>query len=50
MATNQKSTLCLSLGENVGIKDDYDDDNFFYDVQQYVSNDQAYGKQRSNKG
>jgi hypothetical protein len=43
-ATNTISVLGSSPGEDVGFRD-----HFSYDIQQYVSNDQAYGKFSSNK-
>jgi hypothetical protein len=41
--TNPKTFLGASLGEDVFM------DNFFYDIQRYVSNDQACGKLSGNK-
>jgi hypothetical protein len=41
-----------SPDENVAFRDDDDDDNNnnnSYDIERYVSNDQAYGKLSSNK-
>jgi hypothetical protein len=46
--TNPKSVLGSSFGEEVGFRDN---DNFFYDIQLYVSNvanDQAYCKLSGN--
>jgi hypothetical protein len=42
--TNPKTVLDSSLGEDGGLRD-----NFFYDIQQYASNDQACGKLSANK-
>jgi hypothetical protein len=42
--TNSKTVLGSSLGEDVGFGD-----NFFCDIQRYVSNDHAYGKLSGNK-
>jgi hypothetical protein len=42
--TNPKTVLGSSPGEDVGFRD-----NFSYDIQRYVSNDQAYGKLSGNK-
>jgi hypothetical protein len=43
--TNPKTVPCWSLGEEGWFK--YN--NFFYDIQQYVSNDDFYDKLSSNK-
>jgi hypothetical protein len=43
---SQTQTLGLSLSEDVGFRNN---NNNFYDIQQYVSNDQAYGKLSDNK-
>jgi hypothetical protein len=43
----QKTVLGSSLGEDVVFRDN--NDNFFYDIQQYISNDQTYGKLFGNK-
>jgi hypothetical protein len=44
--TNPKTVLSVSLGEDVGFRDDNNNNNnnntFLYDIQRYVSNDQAY--------
>jgi hypothetical protein len=45
LVTNPKTVLGFSLGEDVGFRDN----NFFYYIQGYVSNDQAYGKLSGNK-
>jgi hypothetical protein len=42
--TNPETVLGSSLGEGVGFRD-----NFFYDIQLYVSNDQAYDNLSGNK-
>jgi hypothetical protein len=42
---NPKTVLDSSLGEDVGFRDN----NFFYDIQQYVPNDQDYGKLSGSK-
>jgi hypothetical protein len=39
--TNPKTVLGSSLGEDVGFRDN---NNLFYDIQRYVSNDQAYAE------
>jgi hypothetical protein len=42
--TNPKTVQSTILGEDVGFRD-----NFFYGIQQYISNDEAYGKLLGNK-
>jgi hypothetical protein len=42
--TNPKYALLSSPGEDVGFRD-----NFFYDIQPYVSNDQANGNLSGKK-
>jgi hypothetical protein len=42
--TNLKTVLGSCPGEDVGFRD-----NFTYDIQRYISNDQAYGKLSGNK-
>jgi hypothetical protein len=46
--TNPNSVLSLSLGENVGFKDNANN-YFFYDSQQYITNGQAPDQLMGNK-
>jgi hypothetical protein len=45
---NHKTILGSSLGEDVGFRNN-SNNNFFYVIQRYVSNDQAYNKLSGNK-